>query len=185
MDGTNSGFGSIFAYIILFVIIVWVFGGAFGGGFGGGFNRGFGGNPAQGVENWQLMFDTFKQSCDNEKANIQQVATTQYMIEQQANATQAIVNAQANITNQKLDNYAMQTLRDTLAERDRTIDKLENQIYLKDQLAPVTAQLAYIQSNMLVRPNVTGVGVACPSAAILNGLGINSLNTNCNGNSVI
>ena len=60
--------------------------------------------------------------------------------------------------------------------------ELKNQLFVKGQLAPITAQLNNIQCNMLVRPNVTGVGVACPSAAILNGLGINSLNnSNCNG----
>ena len=75
-----------------------------------------------------------------------------------------------------MDYYAYQDLRDKVSERDRTIAQLQNEIFVKDQIAPVTAQLADIRCNMLVRPNVTGVGVACPSAAILNGLGVNSLN---------
>jgi hypothetical protein len=57
--------------------------------------------------------------------------------------------------------------------------ELKNQLFVKDQLAPITAQLSSIQCRMLTKPEISGVGVACPSAAILNGLGVNSI-SNCN-----
>ena len=58
---------------------------------------------------------------------------------------------------------------------------LQNQLFMKDQLAPITASIADIRCNMLVRPSVTGIGAVCPNSGIINGLGINSLN-NCYGN---
>ena len=54
-------------------------------------------------------------------------------------------------------------------------------LFVKDQLAPVTAQLSSIQCNMLRRPDVTGVGAVCPNAGIINGLGINGTTCGCTG----
>ena len=173
-DMNTSGIG-LFGYIILFVIIVWVFGGAFGGnGFGPWGNRGVGVGPGWGLDG--IGFEDYKAICEAQKANIQQTATTQYLIEQQAAATQNVVKAQADALATKIDFYEYQGLRDKVAERDLVIAELKNKLFTKDQLAPITAQLSSIQCNMLRRPDVTGVGVACPSAAILNGLGVNSLN---------
>lgn len=182
---SHSGIG-LFGYIILFVIIVWVFGGAFGtNGFGAWGNRcGFSG---LGFDGPGLGFEDYKAICEGQKANIQQTATTQYLVEQQANATQNVVKAQTEMLATKIDFYEYQGLRDKVAERDREIMELRNQLFTKDQLAPITAQLSAIQCSMLRRPDVTGVGVACPSAAILNGLGVNQLNQ-CNNscsNSVV
>ena len=39
--------------------------------------------------------------------------------------------------------------------------ELRNQLFVKDQLAPITAQLASIQCNMLRRPDVYGLGTSC------------------------
>ena len=174
MTDEINGIG-LFGYIILFVIIVWVFGGAFGGGCGNGW--GFRGNNCGGTD--ALAFEDYKAICEAQKANIQQTATTQYLIEQQSAATQNVVKAQADALATKIDFYEYQGLRDKVAERDLVIAELKNKLFTKDQLAPITAQLSSIQCNMLRRPDVTGVGVACPSAAILNGLGVNSLNQ-CN-----
>lgn len=82
----------------------------------------------------------------------------------------------ANTTQTKIDFYAYQDLRDRLSEEQRKVLTLENQLFVKDQLAPVNAQLASIQCHMLKRPDVTGIGAVCPNAGIINGLGINSLN---------
>jgi hypothetical protein len=177
-DMSTHGIG-LFGYIILFVIIVWVFGGAFGGA-GFGFNRGFGYGPGLNAPDG-FGFQNYKATCDAEKAEIINTARTQYLIEQKSAENNAVTTAQANMLATKIDYYKQQDLRDKISERDRVIAQLQNEIFVKDQLAPVTAQLADIRCNMLVRPNVTGVGVACPSAAILNGLGVNSLsNCNCN-----
>ena len=181
MDETK-GIG-LFGYIILFVIIVWVFGGAFGGnGFGWG-NRACAGPAECGYGG--LGFQNYKAICDAEKANITQTATTQFLIEQQSAANRELIAAQTNAINTKIDYYGYQNERDKNADLSRENMELRNQLFMKDQLAPITATLASIQCNMLRRPDVTGVGVACPSAAILNGLGVNSLNTGCGCGTVI
>lgn len=175
-DGMGyNGWGIVIFLIILFAVF-------WGGGFGG--NRGFA-NPygfGDGVGPNGFGFQNYKATCDAEKAEIINTARTQYLVEQQANATQALVTAATNATNTKIDFYGYQNERDKNAELQRENMELRNQLFVKEQLAPITTQLNNIQCNMLVRPNVTGVGVACPSAAILNGLGINNLNnSNCNG----
>ena len=173
----SQGIG-LFGYIILFVIIVWVFG-AFSGGFGGfnGFNNfanrgcGFGPYPAD------MGFEDYKAICAAEKASITQTATTQYLIEQQSALTRETVNAQANALATKIDYYEYQGLRDKLAESQAQNIELKNQLFIKDQLAPLTAQIASIQCNMLRRPDITGVGAVCPNAGVINGLGITSFNS--------
>lgn len=179
MTDDMHGIG-LFGYIILFVIIVWVFGGAFGGGCGGGW--GFRGNNCGGQD--VLAFEDYKAICEAQKSAMAQTATTQFLIEQQSAANRELVAAQTNAINAKIDYYGYQNERDKNAELSRENMELRNQLFMKDQLAPITAQIASIQCNMLRRPDVTGVGVACPSAAILNGLGVNSLpqtTCGCNG----
>lgn len=171
---SHSGIG-LFGYIILFVIIVWVFGGAFGGGCGNGFgwNRGCGAHPdAMGLADYAAILE-------GQKANITQTATTQFLIEQQSAANRELIAAQTNAINAKIDYYGYQNERDKNAQLSRENMELRNQLFVKDQLAPLTAQVASIQCNMLRRPDVTGVGVCCPSAAILNGLGVTNANTGC------
>lgn len=168
VDDMTSGGMSLFGYIIAFVIIVWVISAITGGnGFGFGCN----GRGA-------YSYETLKEIFEGQKANISQTATTQYMIENQANQTRDYLGT-------KMDFYAFHDLNEKLSESRRENMELRNQIFVKDQLAPVNEQLAAIRCSMLKRPDVTGIGVACPSAAILNGLGLNSLN-NCgscnNGN---
>lgn len=174
MTDEMHGIG-LFGYIILFVIIVWVFGGAFGG-----YGNGWGGRNCNNLATDALGFEDYKAICEAQKAAISQTATTQFLIEQQSAANRELVAAQTNAINAKIDYYGYQNERDKNAELSRENMELRNQLFMKDQLAPITAQIASIQCNMLRRPDVTGVGVACPSAAILNGLGVNSL-PHCNG----
>lgn len=162
MDEHTQGIG-LFGYIILFVIIVWVFGSMFGG-------NGFGFSNRHNA--YDMGFEDFKAICEAEKANITQTATTQYMIQAQGNETRSYLGT-------KIDFYEYQNLRDKLNERDMVIAELKNKLFVKEELTPITTTLSNIQCNMLRRPDVTGIGVACPSAAILNGLGVNSIN-NCN-----
>jgi hypothetical protein len=164
MDDHTSGIG-LFGYIILFVIIVWVFGCMFNGG--GGF--GFGGC---GNRNAWGGYETLKEVFEGQKANIAQTATTQYLIEQQANATRDYLGT-------KIDFYEYQKLRDALREKDNKILQLENRVYNDAQFNSLSNQISSIRCNMLTKPEISGVGVACPSAAILNGLGVNSI-SNCN-----
>lgn len=177
---STGGIG-LFGYIILFVIIVWVFGGAFGGGAFGGWNRGFNGPCGPDA----FGFEDYKAICEAQKEGIKQTATTQFLIEQQSAANRELVSAQTNAITAKIDYYGYQNERDKNADLSRQVMELKNQLFVKDQLAPLMAQVADIRCNMLVRPNVTGVGVACPSAAILNGLGVNSVNHCCSSTPLI
>lgn len=173
MDEHTTGGIGFFGYIILFVIIVWVFGTMFGGNGFAFNNRNCGYAP-------NMDFENYKATCEAEKANITQTATTQFLIEQQSATNRELITAQTNAINTKIDYYGYQNERDKNAELQRQVMELKNQLFVKDQLAPITATLSNIQCNMLRRPDVTGIGVACPSSAILNGLGVNSL-SNCNG----
>lgn len=183
MDDKTYSMGGIGFLAILFILIFALVGrGGFGGwgnGFGGwggfpmwGNGFGFGG---VGVPGYGLGFEDYKAICEGQKQGIIDSAQTRYLVEQQAAATQAVVNATANTTQTKIDFYAYQDLRDRLSEEQRKVLTLENQLFVKDQLAPVNAQLASIQCHMLKRPDVTGIGAVCPNAAIINGLGVNSL----------
>lgn len=171
---------SLFAYIIAFVIIVWVISAITGNcGFG---NFGFGNRAyGVGVDGYNLGFEDYKAICEGQKANIVNTATTQYQIEQQAAATRELIVAHSNALATKIDFYEYQNLRDTVAQKDKEIMELKNQMFTKDQLAPLAAQLNSIQCTMLTKPNISGIGVACPNAAILNGLGVNSLNNSSCG----
>lgn len=158
MDETK-GIG-LFGYIILFVIIVWVFGGAFGGN-GFGWNRGFGAYPCEGLGTGGFGFQNYKATCDAEKAQIVNTATTQFLIEQQSANNRELIQAQTNAINTKIDYYGYQNERDKNADLQRENMELRNQLFVKDQLAPITAQLASIQCNMLRRPDVYGLGTSC------------------------
>lgn len=127
-------------------------------------------------------FDGNKAVCAAEKQEIIDSARTQYLIENTSRQTQEQTAAGFAALGTKIDFYEYQNLRDKVNEKDRQIMELNNKLFVKGQLEPVNAALASIQCNMLRRPDVTGVGVCCPNAAILNGLGVNSLNNcGCNG----
>jgi hypothetical protein len=128
--------------------------------------------------------DGYKATCDAEKTEIINTARTQYLVEQQAANTRELVAATANATQTKIDFYAYQDLRDRLSKAEMDNYFLKGQIASDARFGQIEKELAAISCQMLRRPDVTGVGVACPSAAILNGLGINSLNgcgCGCNG----
>ena len=188
MDETKSGIGW-WGIVIVFILLFAVFGNGnlFGGrcignGFGYGFD-GYAGGMGYGFQN-------FKATCDAEKAEIINSATTQYKVIEQAQATRETVQSTAAATQAKIDFYGYQDLRDKLAESQRENLVLQNKLFVKEQLAPITAQLSSIQCNMLRRPDVTGIGAVCPNAGIINGLGLNTLNgygscgCGCNGASV-
>lgn len=188
-ENTSMGWGGGIGFLAILFILIFAFR---GNGWGNGF--GWGNNCANGFMPWggdgigfgasSYGFQNYRATCDAEKAEIINTAATQYKTIEQAQLTRDTVNATANATQAKIDFYAYQDLRDRLSEEQRKVLTLENQLFVKDQLAPVNAQLASIQCHMLKRPDVTGIGAVCPNAAIINGLGINSLNgygCGCNG----
>lgn len=185
MDKESYSWGGI-GFLALFFLIIIAFWSRGGNGFG------WGNNCANGFMPWggdgigfgasSYGFQNYRATCDAEKAEIINTAATQYKTIEQAQLTRDTVNATANATQAKIDFYAYQDLRDRLSEEQRKVLTLENQLFVKDQLAPLTASVADIRCNMLVRPNITGIGAVCPNAGVLNGLGINSFNgCGCNG----
>lgn len=150
--------------------------------FGGGLNRGWGN---QGGYGYGYGYGTGEggcgrtSNCEVERRSLITAADTNYRIIEQAQATRETVQASAATTNAKIDFYEYQNLRDRLSEEQRKNMMLQNQLYSDAKFNELQAQLSSISCNMLRRPDVTGVGVSCPSAAILNGLGINSLNGGC------
>lgn len=193
MDKESYSWGGI-GFLALFFLIIIAFWGRGGNGFGWGNNCGngfvpFGDGIGFGASSYG--FQNYRATCDAEKSEIINTARTQYLVEQQAANTRELVSATANATQAKIDFYAYQDLRDRLSEEQRKVLTLENQLFVKDQLAPLTASIADIRCNMLTRPNITGIGAVCPNAGVLNGLGVNSLNAfggcgcGCNGNNVL
>lgn len=189
MDKESYSWGGI-GFLALFFLIIIAFWGRGGNGFGWGNGNGiapFGDGIGFGASSYG--FQNYRATCDAEKSEIINTATTQYRVEQQAAATRELVNSTANATQAKIDFYAYQDLRDKLSESQRENMMLQNKLFVKDQLAPLTASIADIRCNMLVRPNITGIGAVCPNAGVLNGLGLNSLNgfggCGCNGNNVL
>ena len=184
MDKENFSWGGI-GFLALFFLLIIGFWNRGGVGFGYGNSCGYG-IPYDGFGPAGYGFQNYRATVDAEKAEIINTANTQYKVEQQAAATRELVQSTANTTQAKIDFYAYQDLRDKLSERDMTIAKLENQLFVKDQLAPITASISDIRCNMLTRPNVTGIGAVCPNSGIINGLGINSVNgCGCGCNSLV
>lgn len=174
-DKTSYSWGGI-GFLALFFLIIAAFFFRGGNGFGWGSNgSGFATGALLGADMTGLTnsgYQNYKATCDAEKAQMADTARTQYLTEQQASQTRELINSTANATQARIDFYAMQGLRDALNERDRTISELKNQIFVKEQLAPISSQLQNIRCNMLVRPEVTGIGAVSPNAAIINGLGL-------------
>lgn len=196
MDETKSGIGWWGIVILIFLLFIMLSGNGFGGFLGNhfGYNNGFGFGPnGFGFGNlgpWALNgaagdigFQNYRATCDAEKTEMMNFADIQHQISTTSAATQASIYADGNATRAMINEKTIQELRDRLSDAQRDNLMLTNQLFVKDSIAPITAQLNTIQNNMLVRPNVTGVGAVCPNAGVINGLGVNSLG-GCSGSVV-
>jgi hypothetical protein len=173
MEETKSGISPTGLVILLVLLFLFMRqGGLFGNGFGWGGNGygfpGFGWGNLAG----DFGFQNYRATCDAEKTEMMNFSDIQHQIATTSAATQASIYADGNATRNLITQQEIQGLRDRLDDAHRENLVLSNQLFVKDQLAPITAQLNSIQNNMLVRPNVTGVGAVCPNAGIINGLGI-------------
>ena len=185
VGGSWAGFGFL-AIFFLIIVALW---NRNGNGWNNGFNgfAPFGDGIGFGASSYG--FQNYRATCDAEKSEIINTARTQYLTEQQSAQTRELVQATANATQTKIDFYAYQAERDKNAELQRQVSELKSNAYTTAAIAPIKEALANIRCNMLVRPDVTGIGVACPSQAILNGLGVNSLSgcggCGCNSNVLV
>jgi len=182
MEETKSGISPTGLVILLVLLFLFMRqGGLFGNGFGyGNVFPGFGGNWGPWALNGaagDIGFQNYRATCDAEKTEMMNFADIQHQISTTSAATQASIYADGNATRAMINEKTIQELRDRLSDAQRENLTLSNQLFVKDQIAPITAQLTAIQNNMLVKPNLAGVSAVCPSSAVINGLGINSLGT--------
>lgn len=139
MDDKLSGYG-----LIIFLILMFVF-------FGNGWN-GWGGRAA---------FAADIPATEVERRNIIEAAETNYRVIEQGNLTRQVVEATANATQQKIDFYAYQDLRDQLAEAQRKNLVLENQLYNDRKFGAIEMQLANISCRMAKEPQVYACSTSC------------------------
>lgn len=172
-DNTSSLTSSNWGLVIFLIILFAVF---WSGGMGFGPNRAYAGPMgfADGVNGYG--FEDYKAICEAQKQNIANTATTQYLTEQQAAATRELIAATSNATQAKIDFYAYQGLRDELSKSQMKVAELQNQLFVKEQLAPISSAIADVRCNMLPKPALSGVAAVCPNSAVINGLGISNLN---------
>lgn len=181
MEETRSGISSWGLVIVIFLLFVFMRQGFGGGFFGNGFGGFNGGWTPWGNLAGDFGFQNYRATCDAEKTEMQNFSDIQHQISTTSAATQASIYADGNATRAMINEQTIQDLRDRLNDAQRDNLMLTNQLFVKDSIAPITAQLTAIQNNMLVRPNVTGVGAVCPNAGIINGLGISSGGCGCGG----
>ena len=174
-EGTFS-----WGWIIFLILILWFF---VGGGFGG---FGYGNRVAPFLAGEVVGGSYGASNSEVERRNLVATADTNYRIIEQGNATRQVVEATAQATQSKIDFYAYQDLRDKLAESQRENMMLQNKLYSDAKFGVIENQLATISCKMAKQPEVYAVSAACPSGAILNGLGFNGFPYNygcgCNGN---
>lgn len=185
MEETKSGISPTGLVILLVLLFLFMRqGGLFGNGFGWG--NGYGFPIFNGGDGYpQFGFQNYCKTCESEKTELMNFADTQHQIATTSAATQASIYADGNATRNLITQQEIQGLRDRLDDAHRENLVLTNQLFVKDQLAPITAQLNTIQNEMLKKPTLSGVSAVCPSSAVINGLGISSLgNCGC-GSSVI
>ena len=191
----HSGMG--WGLIIFFLILFWIFS-------GGGFGPGRGNAPSNGVDMLALLqsegamgrvknFDLEKQNAMNTAELAQAIHNLQdsTIAAVQANtnqlAQQARLHYDANIGEKmfdlKLNALAQQQGYEAkLAAKDATIERMQLAESMTTQFNTLQAQIAAMSSNMLTKPQVTGVGAVCPNAGIINGLGIgSSIYNSCTG----
>jgi hypothetical protein len=160
MDSTTNfggvGFLALF-FLILFVLFVR------GGNYGGN-PLPYAGNPYEvgvGVEGYGLGFEDYKAICESEKQAMMDNAKTNQLIDSSSRQTQELLQTQIGQLAEKMDSYNTQNLRDKIMEQQNTITKLQSEAYVTASLAPIVATLNNIQSNMLVKPSVSGLSTSC------------------------
>jgi hypothetical protein len=168
------GFGG-WGIVIFLIILFWAF---MGGGWGRNRDYGYGGEC--GVTS----------NCQVERQGLITAAETNYrIIDENRRSTDAIssqLRAQwdaaqgEKIFDLKMSQMAQQNAFNlALSEKNATIERMTLAANMDARFNALTAAIGDIRSNMLTKPNITGVGVACPSASILNGLGVNQLQRDC------
>lgn len=177
-DNTFCGWG----WIIFIILILWFFIGNRNGFINNAFAGNGNGSDCNGLSN-----------CQVERQTIINTANTQYLIEQRTHEIQDNINANINAKYtadqaEKLFDCKMNALAQQnafnlqLMQKDNTIERLQLMASFNNKFDTLSNQIQSLNCSVLKKPEISGVGVSCPSAAILNGLGVNSLNPYCSNN---
>lgn len=183
-------------WIIFLILILWFFVGGGFGGFGGfgGYGRAAAAYTAGDINGLLAGRDAScgigSSNCEVERRGLITAAETNYRIINQAQETRNVVEATAKATQDKIDFYAYQDLRDRLSESQRENMMLQNKLYSDAKFNVIENQLSSIACKMAKQPEVYAVSAACPTSAIVNGLGFNGFQypypynygCGCNGN---
>lgn len=176
-NGTEFSWG----WVIFLILILWFFvgGNNFFGGWGnrGGFGYGNGfiaGDALGTLQGYTLNHGA--SNCELERRSLVTAAETNFRIIDQAERTRDTIRAAAHSTDERIDFYAYQDLRDKLSESQRENMMLQNKLYSDAKFGAIEAQLAAISCKMAKEPDVYAVSAVSPSAAVLNGYGLNPLN---------
>lgn len=162
---TESSYGWLIILLIFIVVLGFIFGG--GNIFGGR------GNEAVGVGAMPLNGCGYVSNCQVEKQTIINTATTQNLINEQAEATRAqasrIYEAQQaeKLFDLKLtaQTTALLNGQEKLALKAEN-DALKNVIYTNDKFAHVNHRLDEISCRMLPKPELFGVATTCSGQTI-------------------
>lgn len=190
MSGNTTGWG----LIIFFLILFWIFQGGFGG-----WNRNNppANNQGMNIADMAALYNAERgcgqvTNCELEKRSLLNTdavtSAVQESTNQLANMSRRQYDAQMGekMFDLKINALAQQNRYETaaalqqqnyeakLAAKDATIERMTLAQNMTAQMTALAQQIESIRSNMLTKPNVTGVGAVCPTAGIINGLGIGS-----------
>ncbi len=171
-----SNYGS-WGIVIFFVIIIALF--AF---FVRGDRPGYGFNMPPNMCN-------AVSNCQVERQGLVTAAETNYRIIDENRNTRDAISAQLRaqwdaaqgekIFDLKINNLALQNEANLkIMQKDATIERMTLAANLDAKFNALAAAIGNINCQMLKKPDVVGVGVVAPPQAILNGLGLQSLNQN-------
>lgn len=167
-----SGWGIVIFFILIIAAFAWFVRG----------DRNYGPNPygCNAVTN-----------CQVERQGLVTAAETNYRIIDEARNTRDTISSQLRaqwdaaqgekIFDLKINALAMQNESNLkLMQKDATIERMTLAANLDAKFNAMAAAIGNISCNMLRKPDIVGVGVCCPPQAILNGLGLQTLQNNCN-----
>ncbi len=170
-----SNYGS-WGIVIFFVIIIALF--AFFVRGDRGYGYGYAPPTCNAVSN-----------CQVERQGLVTAAETNYRIIDENRNTRDAISAQLRaqwdaaqgekIFDLKINNLALQNEANLkIMQKDATIERMTLAANLDAKFNALAAAIGNINCQMLKKPDVVGVGVVSPAQAILNGLGLQSLNQN-------
>lgn len=175
LDENNVCSGTGWGVVIFFLILFWI--------FTGGFNRNNNALDMAALLNRDCGQVT---NCEIEKRSLLNTAEITDTVQGSTNQISAQLRRQYDaMQGEKMFDLKLNALSQQqsyeakLAAKDATIERMTMAQGMTAQYQNLMAQIADIKANMLVKPQVTGVGAVCPNAGIINGLGIGSSLGNC------